>query len=69
MDKPKETQLQQVIRKSEAGQFSDDFTIRISRYGFSMTRLGVKKRGVLHACKTLCKHLDIFDDLQKGNHG
>jgi hypothetical protein len=35
----KETQLQRVIRRSESGDIGyGDVTIRISRYGFSMTR-------------------------------
>jgi hypothetical protein len=44
MKQKKETKLQRIIRKAESGEFRrGDITIRISRYGHSMTRFCKRK--------------------------
>jgi len=65
--KKKETQLQRVIRRAEAGEIGKGYyTVRISRYGYSLTRLGVKERGLTRVAKNLAKKApEIFRLLKK----
>jgi len=51
--KVKEPQLHRVVRRAEEGDFGDTLTIRISAYGYSMTRLGDNPKKL----KTILKQL------------
>ena len=50
-----ETPLERMVRRSEAGELHNDYTVRISRYGKSLSKVGVKPRELRCVALTLIK--------------